>query len=83
MQVPLASLFDGGKGPGVWVVVGSPARVAWRPVSIVQLDQESARVRDGLKPGERIVALGAHLLREGEQVRLAGQAAAATEGVRP
>ena len=34
--------------------------------------------------GDRIVALGAHLLREGEQVRVADLSiAAAAEGVRP
>lgn len=75
LQVPLAALFDNGKGPGVWVVQGKPSRVAWRPVALVQLDAESARVSGGLKPGEQIVALGAHLLREGVQVRVAGAGA--------
>ncbi len=85
LQVPLGSLFDAGKGPGVWVVGGEPAKVSWRPVAVQRLDDDSARVTGSLKPGERIVALGAHLLREGEPVRVAGPAAvaAATAGVRP
>jgi hypothetical protein len=31
MQVPLASLYDAGKGPGVWRISAQPAKVAWRP----------------------------------------------------
>lgn len=77
LQVPMGSLFDAGKGPGVWVIEGSPAKVSWRPVMVQHLDDDSARIAGQLKQGDRVVALGAHLLREGEQVRVASQAAAA------
>lgn len=84
LQVPIGALYDTGKGPGVWVIQGEPAQVTWRPVAIQHLDDEHARISGALTQGEQIVALGAHLLREGQQVRLAGQAAvAAVEGVRP
>ncbi|MCM2318615.1 MAG: efflux RND transporter periplasmic adaptor subunit [Pseudomonas sp.] len=84
LQVPIGALYDTGKGPGVWVIQGEPAQVTWRPVAIQHLDDEHARIAGQLSQGERIVALGAHLLREGQQVRVAGQAAvAAVEGVRP
>jgi RND family efflux transporter MFP subunit len=84
LQVPIGSLFDAGKGPGVWVIDGEPAKVAWRPVAVQHLDDDGARIAGQLKQGDRIVALGAHLLREGEVVRVAGQAAAAvTGGTRP
>ena len=84
LQVPIGALFDAGKGPGVWVINGNPAKVAWRPVVVQRLGDDSARIAGQLEQGERIVALGAHLLREGQQVRVAGQAAvAAVEGVRP
>lgn len=70
VQVPIASLHDAGKGPGVWVVAGDPGRVTWRPVTIQALnDAETARVTGALQAGERLVALGAHLLSEGQQVR--------------
>ena len=71
LQVPIGALFDAGKGPGIWVINGEPAQVSWRPVAIQHLDDDSARVAGQIKLGERIVALGAHLLREGEQVRVA------------
>jgi len=84
LLVPIGALFDTGKGPGVWVIHGEPAKVSWRPVAVQRLDDAGAYVAGQIKQGERIVALGAHLLREGEQVRVAGQAAnVAAEGGRP
>lgn len=75
LAVPVAALFDAGKGPGVWLVQGNPAKVSWRPVTVLGLADDSARIAGPLKQGERIVALGPHLLREGQQVRLAAGAA--------
>jgi RND family efflux transporter MFP subunit len=85
LEVPIGALLDAGKGPGVWAISGEPAKVAWRPVVVEHLDDDGARVAGQLKQGDWVVALGAHLLHEGEQVRVAGQAAAApaAEGVRP
>jgi RND family efflux transporter MFP subunit len=75
LSVPIAALFDAGKGPGVWVIQGEPAKVSWRPVTVQRLGDDSARITGALKQGERVVALGTHLLREGEPVRVAGEAA--------
>ncbi|MFV3368819.1 efflux RND transporter periplasmic adaptor subunit [Pseudomonas sp. NY15435] len=84
LQVPIGGLYDAGKGPGVWVIQGEPAKVSWRPVVVQHLDDEHARITGPLKPGEQIVALGAHLLRDGQLVRVAEQpAVAAVEGDRP
>jgi len=80
VQVPLGSLFDAGKGPGVWIIGGDPATVSWRPVVVRSLLDDGARVEGRIAPGDRVVALGAHLLREGEPVRVAG---AAVASVRP
>ena len=88
-SVPIGALFDQGKGPGVWVIQGEPAKVGWRPVTVQRISDDTARVAGRLKQGDRVVALGAHMLREGEQVRLAAQpataatAAANTMGARP
>jgi RND family efflux transporter MFP subunit len=81
-SVPIASLSDAGKGPGVWVIQGEPAKVSWRPVKVQRLGDDTAHVAGQLKQGDRIVALGTHLLREGEQIRVAGQAVA-TVSARP
>lgn len=82
-QVPVGALSDQGKGAGVWVISGEPAKVAWRPVAVQQLDEQSVRVSGNLRQGERIVALGAHLLREGAVVRVASQLVAPELGGRP
>ncbi|KNH30090.1 hemolysin secretion protein D [Pseudomonas syringae] len=85
VQVPVASLYDAGKGPGVWVVGGEPEQVTWRPVKFLGLSNaETARVTGNLNINDRIVALGAHLLSEGEQIRpqVAGNAQAAVAEVR-
>ncbi|CAH5259970.1 Multidrug resistance protein MdtA [Enterobacter cloacae] len=73
MQVPLASLYDAGNGPGVWRISDRSAKVAWTPVTVQSVGDDAAQVTGGVKPGEKIVALGAHLLHEGETVRLAEQ----------
>ena len=75
LQVPIGAISDSGKGPGVWLIEGETPRVTWRAVQIVRLSDEAASVVANLKAGDRVVALGAHLLQQGEQVRLSGEAA--------
>ena len=69
MTVPLGAIYDRGQGVGVWVV-GSQAKVSWRPVRLATVGEETAVVAAGLQPGERFVALGAHMLHQGEAVRI-------------
>src|SRR5438067_1064477 len=69
MAVPLGAIYDRGQGSGVWVV-GGQNRVSWRPVRLASLGEETAAVAAGLQPGERFVALGAHMLHQGEAVRI-------------
>ena len=83
LRVPIGSLFDAGNGPGVWVIEGEPAKVSWRAVKVQRLDDDGAYIAGQLKQSDRIVALGTHLLREGEHVRVAGQVTVASAGVRP
>jgi hypothetical protein len=78
LQVPIGAIFDPGKGPGVWLVNGETPRVTWRAVQVAGLSAEAASVVGDLEAGDRVVALGAHLLHEGEYVRLAGSEAAAS-----
>jgi RND family efflux transporter MFP subunit len=76
LQVPIGALFDQGKGPGVWLVKGQAPQVTWRAVQVASLSEDAASIAGGLAAGDRVVVLGAHLLHEGEQVRLADGAAA-------
>jgi RND family efflux transporter MFP subunit len=70
LQVPIGAIFDPGEGPGVWLIEGETPRVTRRAVQIAGLSGEAASVVGNLEAGDRVVALGAHLLHEGEHVRL-------------
>ncbi|WP_460126022.1 efflux RND transporter periplasmic adaptor subunit [Pseudomonas sp. S2_C03] len=82
-QVPIAAIFDPGNGSGLWVIAGQPAKVSWRSVRVVGLSDDIARVTGAIQAGEQVVASGAHLLREGEEVRLADEGDIPVAGGRP
>jgi len=82
LRVPMGAIFDPGKGPGVWLVEGETPQVTWRAVQIAGLSGEAAFVSGNLNAGDRVVALGAHLLHEGEHVRLAPSAVINAAGAR-
>lgn len=72
MQVPISAIFDSGKGAGVWIVTGHPAHVAWRSVNVLSLSDDAARVdstKGDLKVGDQVVALGAQMLHDNEEVK--------------
>ncbi|RXH57166.1 efflux RND transporter periplasmic adaptor subunit [Granulicella sibirica] len=73
--IPVASIIDLGKGTGVWVVNSSTNTVSFHPVQIRSMTEEEAIVSQGLRPEDKIVALGAHLLHEGDKVRVEEQQA--------
>jgi RND family efflux transporter MFP subunit len=70
MAVPLGALSDEGKDPGVWVYDEKTSTVTFRPVRVDQMGVEAAILSSGVAAGERIVALGAHLLHDGQRVRV-------------
>jgi uncharacterized protein len=67
--VPVGAIYDRGSGPGVWVV-DDKSEVKFRFVTIASIGQEEVVVSHGVDAGERVVALGAHLLHEGQIVNL-------------
>jgi RND family efflux transporter MFP subunit len=83
LSVPIGALFDPGRGPGVWAIEGKPTRAVWRPVHVLGLADDTAKVTGNLKVGDPVVSLGAHLLREGEIVRPIAQDDAMAGGDRP
>jgi RND family efflux transporter MFP subunit len=70
VQVPLGALLDDGGKTGVWVLNNAVSTVHFRPVKLVRVTNETAVV-SGLISGDRVVAIGAYLLREGVRVRTA------------
>ncbi len=76
-EVPLGAVLDDGSRTGVWVFNSSTSTVHFRVVKVERLGEEAAFVTD-LKPGELVVALGAHLLQDGASVRTEVEKAEAT-----
>jgi RND family efflux transporter MFP subunit len=76
LQIPIAAITDRGKGPGVWLFNEKSSTVSFRPVTVLHMGEEDVTVSGGVKPGDQIVALGAHLLSDGQQVRVADEKAA-------
>jgi len=70
LQIPASSIIDQGKGPGVWVLNQPTSTVSFQPVQVRQLDEELATISGNLRPGQEVVALGVHLLHDGERVRV-------------
>ncbi len=70
LQIPASSIIDRGKGPGVWVLNQPTSTVSFQPVQVRQLDEELATISGNLRAGQEVVALGVHLLHDGELVRV-------------
>lgn len=70
LQVPVASVLDQGKGPGIWLLNPSTSTVSFQPVEIRQVGEELATISGNVHTGQQVVALGVHLLRDGQRVRL-------------
>jgi len=70
ISIPLSSLID---GKAVYKIVNQAdgsLRLSRVDVSLGQVSEQSAEVRQGLSRGDRIVAAGTHLLADGEFVRI-------------
>lgn len=67
VRVPIGAIHDRGGGPGVWIV-DDQSEVKFRSVRIASIGQEEVVLSHGVQAGEKVVALGAHLLHEGQTV---------------
>jgi RND family efflux transporter MFP subunit len=72
VQVPLGAVLDDGHKTGVWVLDSTTSTVHFRPVKLIRVSGDTA-VISGLVSGDPVVALGAHLLRDGACVRTASE----------
>jgi RND family efflux transporter MFP subunit len=78
VAVPIGAVLDDGSRTGVWVIDQDATTVRFAPVKIKRLGEESA-VISGIEVGQPVVALGAHLLKEGASVRTTAQAEASNK----
>jgi RND family efflux transporter MFP subunit len=72
VRVPVGAVYDRGSGPGVWIV-DDKSEVKFRSVQIASIGQEEVVVSHGVDAGEKVVALGAHLLHEGQVINFANE----------
>ncbi|MDW8337407.1 MAG: efflux RND transporter periplasmic adaptor subunit [Tepidimonas sp.] len=66
-RVPVGALDERGDGPRVWRVRDGALEPV--PVRVLRVDDRHAVVAAPLQPGERVVALGTHLLQPGQKVQ--------------
>ena len=76
VAVPIGAVLDDGSRTGVWVLDRGSSTVRFVPIQIKQLGGETAVVT-GVELGQEVVALGAHLLKDGAPVRIGLRAEAA------
>src|SRR2546421_1839562 len=69
VPLPVGAIHDRGSGPGVWIV-DDKSEVKFRSVTIASIGQEQVVLSSGVQAGEKVVALGAHLLHEGQVVNV-------------
>ncbi|MHC2090175.1 efflux RND transporter periplasmic adaptor subunit [Methylobacterium sp. CM6244] len=69
VEVPLGALFDQGQGTSVWRYDAATETVRPQVVKVARMGEERADIVAGLSAGDRIVALGAHLLKPDQKVR--------------
>lgn len=65
--IPVGAVHDRGDGTGVWVV-NEKSEVRFRSVTIASIGREEVVVSRGVDAGESVVAMGPHLLHEGQVV---------------
>lgn len=67
LEVPVGAINERGNGPQVWVIRSGRAEPV--RVSLLDVDDENARITADLEPGTQVIALGTHLLQSGMPVR--------------
>lgn len=72
VAIPVGAVLDDGNRTGVWVVNGTTSTVKFTSVRVQRIGDETASVT-GIETGVQVVALGAHLLADGQAVRVAPQ----------
>lgn len=68
-RLPLAALFDQGKGPSLFVVEDG-GRLALSPVTVKGYDANDVLIGGGVADGAKVVALGVQKLDPGQKVRV-------------
>lgn len=74
VEIPSTALTMLRDKPAVWVLEEKKGRVERREVAVDRYTPQSVLVREGLRPGERVVTAGVQELHEGQAVKALGDA---------
>jgi RND family efflux transporter MFP subunit len=69
-RLPLAALFNQGKGPSVFVVDGNTGAIALKPVSVKSYERNAVLISGGVDEGASVVALGVQKLDPAQKVKI-------------
>lgn len=69
-SLPLSAVMNDANGPMVWVVDTGGTQIERRAVTVARFAQDRVEITGGLEAGERVVALGVHVLDAAMPVRI-------------
>jgi len=77
IRLPTSALKQAGNGTVVWVLDEASMTVNTQAVQLGPLVGNEVVITGGLKPGQKVVAAGVHVLSPGQKVTVYGAAATA------
>jgi RND family efflux transporter MFP subunit len=69
VRLPLSAVVERDGGPVVWVLDTASMTVKTVPVRVAGAEGNDVVIADGLRPGQRVVTAGTHVLTPGQKVR--------------
>ncbi len=75
LLLPRDALVYRGNQPGVFTIDNNIAR--FKPVDTGLMQEQNVELLSGLKEGDKVVTLGANLIKDGDQIRVGGRPGAA------
>lgn len=83
IRLPLAAVVEAKGQSVVWLLDTATMKVRQQPVQVGGADGNLVLIAAGLKPGDRVVTAGTHVLTPGQQVRLYQAASPASAATSP
>jgi RND family efflux transporter MFP subunit len=74
IELPASALTSENGNPAVWVVDRKTMTVSARQIGVARYNPSSVVVSDGISPDELVVTAGVQALRQGQKIRLLGNA---------
>jgi len=79
IKLPTSALRQEGQGTAVWVLDETSMTISSQSVQLGPIDGNEVVIAAGLKPGQKVVSAGVHVLTSGEKVTVYGAAPVVNE----